>query len=525
MRDFRVIALLLALLISSGCARQAAPPSAATPLPTAIPYHWDERAAITLIRADRMTVPLSEADAAARVPDCAVFGDGRVRWVEAPEDGAALGRLYESLVDRAALAELLPRVVESGFFDLEPVYGPDLGPVRELAIRVEGLGMHTVQVASITPPPEAFDALYEACAALRQPEAAAEVIPTGGWIHVYPVREPGAAPQPWPADAPQLGALAEQPRWYDNPALIGAIWAAQRDYGVEATYTAGFAASPQSYRVIVRAEGITLDTPRAPREQGAPLPITTPWLPSPNERVFTAWLEGGLPTGHANLGPLVVPACTVFGDGRVIISDQPRGMVEVGTLSEQQMTGFIEGWLNTGFFSGAGADPTPALENAVQQVVTITLLDDVQATRTYPLNTTYLTGAPNPCADLTTFEPFVPESGYLRAEALGPVAQFEADGAFALVGWPEGFPLLGHLSEARWFGTIEDNRADTPPEALPIGVTPTAPPRSDALPVDGLRFAWEHAHGGRHSQPNVLFTQQGLAYALTFNIPRITIER
>ncbi len=525
MRTLRVSIFLLALLIVAGCAAATPPPSAPTPGPTAAVYRWDERAAVTLIRADRLTVPLSAVDAAARVPACAVFGDGRVRWVAEPAGAATLGRLYESPADREALAALLPRVIETGFFGLEPVYGPDLGPVRELSIRVEGLGTHTVRVASIAAPPAGFDALFEACMALRQPDGAVEVIPTAGWIHVYPVAGPGGAPQSWPADAPQLAALAEQPRWYDAPALIGAIWAAQRDYGAEATYTGGFAASPQTYRVIVRAEGITLDTPRAPREQGAPLPITTPWLPSAEARVFTAWLEGGRPTEHANLGMLAVPACTVFGDGRVIISAQPRGEVQTGTLSEQQMTGFMEGWLNTGFFSTGQSDPTPALEGAVQQVVTITLLDDVQATRTYPLNTTYLPGAANPCASLTDFAPFVPERGYMWAEQLGPVPQFEGQGAYALVGWPDEFPLLGHLAEARWFGPPEQAATEATPEAPAIGITPTAPPRSDTLPVDGLRFAWAHVHGGRHSAPTVLFTQQGLAYAVYFNVPYVTVQR
>ena len=524
MRHSRSGLMLALLLMLAGCGQRATPQSAPTPQPTAIAYHWDERAAVTLIRADRLTVPQDEIDAAARVPECAVFGDGRVRWVAEPTNPGTLGRLYESPVDPAALADLLPGVLESGFFDLAPVYGPDLGPVRELTIRVEGQGMHTVQVAAIEAAPEGFDALFEACAALRQPEAAVEVIPTGGWIHVYPVQEPGSWPQSWPADAPRLEALAAGARWYDNPQLIGAIWTAQRDYGAEATYTGGFAASPQTYRVIARVEGITLDTPRAPREQGDPLPITTPWLPSPNARVFTTWLEGGLPTAHENLGSLGVPACTIFGDGRVIVSEQPRGAVRTGTLTEAEMTGFMEGWLNTGFFSTGQVDPTPALADAVQQVVTIALVDDVQATRRYPLNSGYITGAQNPCKDLTTLEPLVPEQGYMWAEEVGPVTRYEGSSDFLLVGWPEDFILLGHLPGPRWFGPPEYDSSEATPAALPLGITPTAPPRTDTLPVDALRFAWNHVHGGLHSHPNVLFTQQGLAYAVYFNVPGVTVE-
>lgn len=519
-----LLTLLMLALVLAGCATPP-PQSAPTPRPTQPAYHWDERAAVTLLRADQFTAPLSVIDEAARVPDCAVFGDGRVRWVEPPTTPGALGRLYESPVDAAALADLLPRVVESGFFAQAATYGPDLGPVREVMIRLEGLGTHTVQVASIETAPEAFKALYDACAALRQPEEATEVIPDAGWIHVYPVDTPGGQPQPWPMDAPQLAALAAGPRWYATPALINQIWTAQRDFDAEATYQGGFATDPQHYRVIVRAEGITLDTPRAPREQGAALPITTPWLPAANARVFTAWLEGGLPTAHAHPGPLAVPACTLFGDGRVIISDQPRGEVQVGALTERAMTGFMEGWLNTGFFDAAPPDPTPALADAVTQVITITLLDDISATHRYALNTAYLSGARNPCADLTIFEPYVPDFGYMWSEVLGPVPQFDGDIDYALVPWPADYPLLAHLTEPRWFGEPDTAALEGTPVAQPLGITPTAPPESDTLSNPALQFAWSQIHGGRTSSANVVFTQQGMVYAVQFNIPRITIPR
>lgn len=519
----RALLMLLVLAVMLASCAPAVPQSAPTPLPTQIAYHWDERAAVTLLRADQFTAPLSDFNVAARVPDCAVYGDGRVRWVEPPTTPGAQGRLYESPVDDQALADLLPRVVESDFFTLAGIIGPDLGPVREVMVRLEGMGSHTVQVATIESAPDAFNSLYAACAALRQPENATEVIPDAGWIHVYPVDNPGSQPQPWPDNAPQLAALASEPRWYANPALIGQIWTAQRDYGTEATYSGGFASDPQYYRVIVRAEGFTLDTPRAPRDQGAPLPITTAWLPAPNVRVFTAWLAGGLPTAHDHTGPMAVPACTVFGDGRVIISDQPRGEVQVGTLTERQMTGFMEGWLNTGFFD-ATPDPTPALSDAVTQIVTIILLDDENATRRYPLNTAYITGAPNPCDDLTVFEPYMPDYGYMWTEELGPEPRFAGNVDYRLIPWPSDLPLLAHLKDPRWFSDEETRAPDNTPVPLPLGITPTAPPVSDTLPSDALQFAWAQVHGGTSSSPNIVFTQQGLTYAVYFNIPRVTIS-
>ena len=141
-RRWWAISLLLALLLTGCDGLAPAGGPVPTPLPTVIPVAWDERAAVTLIRADAFVQPLSTEDAAARVPQCAVFGDDRVRWVEPPAADAPLadapGRVYESPIDGAQLDQLARSIADSGFFALDPVYGPDLGPVHELTIRLEG---------------------------------------------------------------------------------------------------------------------------------------------------------------------------------------------------------------------------------------------------------------------------------------------------------------------------------------------------------------------------------------------------
>ncbi len=494
-RHLLSLTLLASLLLLAACdllPSVSAPASApSTPVPTPPPYHWDKRAAIVLIRSDRYSVPLSDADDAARVPACTVFGDGRVRWVEPPDAAAqaegALGRLLESPVDREALDALLQRVIDSGFFSLEPVYGPDLGPVRELQIRVEGLGTHTVQVADITPAPTAFEALFGACQALRQPDKAEEVVPTGGWLYVFPLDAPGAVHLPWPFDAPDLASLVDQPRWYANEEQVAAIWAAQRDHGGRIS----FGDSERAYRVIVRAEGFTPDTPREPRDPDAPLPPTTPWYPDADARVFTVWLVGGVTGAYRTIGPNAMPACTIFGDGRVIISEQPIGRVQVGKLSRMAMQDFLDGWINSGFFEENVPATVPPSPDRVQQVITIQLRDR-ELTRTFPTASTYQRSIRNPCAGIAAFVPYKPEAGYLSAELIGPADAYARDIDYTLVPWPEEYPPLRRL------------RLPTEQEA------------------DPLLFAWEHLHG-LHGNPNVLFTQHGSAYAVYVHVPGVNM--
>jgi hypothetical protein len=498
-RRWWAISLLLALLLTGCDGLAPAGGPVPTPLPTVIPVAWDERAAVTLIRADAFVQPLSDEDFAARVPQCAIFGDDRVRWVEPPAEDAPLpdgpGRVFESPIDGARLDALARTIADSGFFALNPVYGPDLGPVRELTIRLEGMGTHTVRVASIETAPEAFEALYGLCDSLRQPDNAQEVIPTGAWLHVYPQAAPAAYHLEWPFNAPPLDALAEQPRWYSDSGLISTVWTAQRDYGAAAT----FGDATTAYRVVARAEGFTLDTPRQPREQGDPLPPSALWSTDPQERVFVAQLAGGLPTPHEYIGANVVDFCTIFGDGRVVISEQPIGVVQEGYLTEREMTRFLDGWLSTGFMDApTGGDPTPLPADIVRQVVTIQLYEGDPATRTFPMGTSYPGSVRNPC-DITDFTILVPDSAFLFAEPVGPVTRFDRDYNVALVDWPGHFPELEELASPRRF---EDDAA--------AGTT-----------AEPVIFAWEHLHG-LHDEPNVLFVRDGIAFAVYLDVPSIT---
>ncbi len=483
------------------------PPSAATPLPTPWPVHWDERAAIALIRADWLVEPLPDPEFAAPVPRCTVFGDRRARWVEPPgeEEAAqgAVGRLLESPVDGARLDSLAQLVAASGFFGLEPLYGPDTGPLRELTIRLEGLGEHTVRVSDSVAAPEAFEALYGLCESLRRPDEAQEVIPTGGWIYAFPQRTPGEFHTAWPDDAPDLQSFVDQPRWLDGEA-VSQVWIAGRDHGARATFASG----GEVFRVVVRVPGISPDTPRRPRDLQEPLPPSSPWSTDPMARIFFARFTGGLPTPHRHIGANAVDACTIFGDGRVIVSEQPIGEVRVGHLSARQLTGFMTGWINTGFFDPA---PTPDPRQAppadiIVQEVTITLNDGREATRIYPLNTSYASNARNPCATLTAFAPFVPEEGQLWAEEVGPVTRFEDDTTYALVPWPGDYVSLEDLVSPLWVGEEAVEEGEETPEAA----------------LETLRFAWGHIHGGQ-SRPTVLFYQRDLAYAVYVAVPNVTV--
>ncbi len=491
----------LGAILLAACGGTPAP-APSTPLPTPRPLAWDERAAVTLIRADRFFEPLSEPDYAAHVPDCVIYGDRRARWVEPPDAAAAAegaqGRLMESKIDGAALDALVSQVADSGFMDLLPVYGPDLGPVRELTIRLEGMGEHTVQVAAIETAPAVFETLYSLCYALRQPEQAAEIIPTAAWLHVYPQSAPGRFHQDWPLDGPPLDALAEQPRWYTDSQLVALVWDAQRDHGVEAT----FGYQGQAYRVIARAEGITLDTPRAPRNQGDPLPPNTIWYPSPEEKVFVSRLSGGQATAHRFIGANAVDACTIYGDGRVITSEQPIGEVRTGQINRRDLDRFLQGWLATGFFDQPVSGGTPPPADMVVQEVTIRLFEGQPVSHLYPMNTAYLRSVRNPCDALTTFVPLPPPTeGYLWAEEIGPMTRFEADFDVALVPWPDGFPSLEDLSAPTW-------QDDNPVE----GRTSQA-----------LQFAWSQLHG-RQSKPVILFAFEGMAYAVYVDVPAITVR-
>jgi hypothetical protein len=496
------LGLMISLLLLLAACQSILPGSnvPATPLPTPVPLYWDERAAVTLIQADRLTLPLAEPDKAAFVPTCAIYGDRRARWLEPPPDGApagATGRLLESPVDAERLAALVRTVAESGFFGMAPVYGVESGPVRRLAIRLEGLGQHAVQVSDATVTPPGFDDLFALCEGLRQPDAAQEVLPDGGWLYAFEVPAPGAAQTLWPDDAGwPLTTLAEGPRWLQGD-LASQVWTQRRDYGAEATF--GFL--DKAYRVVLRVPGVTPDTLRQPRNPDEAPPPSSLWTAEQLSRVFVARLTGGTPIPSGTIGANIVDACTIYGDGRVVISEQPVGRVQEGRLTPQEMDNFLEGWINTGFFDFSPEAPTatpPPAETLVQEV-SILLNDGREATRRYPLGAGSVRTARNPCATLTEFQPAEPQGGYLWAIEQGPSTRYEDNPDYLLVAWPEEYVELEEFQQPVW---QEDD-----PDA--------------GLSADGLRFAWETIHAPQR-RPNLLFVQRGLAYQVNVDVPDIT---
>jgi len=496
--------LLLAL---AACQNQ---PVASTPVPTAIPVYWDERAAVALIRATRLVEPVADADFVAPVPGCTVYGDERARWVATPDDvppGGALGRLLESPVDGAALADLARAVADSGFFDLDPRYGEDVGPVRELHVRLEGLGTHTVRVAEAVAAPPAFQQLFGLCDSLRQPENAEEVLPDGGWIYAFPLAAPAEFHQDWPdGEVPALLNFVDQPRWLDGE-VVTEVWIAARDHGARAS----FASIEEAYRVVVRVPGISPDTPRRPRDTQALMESLAPWSTEPGRPIFTARFSGGLPTSYRYIGANAVDACTVYSDGRVIVSELPIGEVLEGRLGVRRLTGFMEGWLNAGFLGPPPPDPTPIPANIIVQEVTLVLNDGSHPTRIFALNTPYVSSVRNPCALLTEFHPVEVSGGYLWAEEIGPMTRFVNDLDYALVQWPQDYESLEDLTEPLWHGSDEDD--DGSDEENPY-----AGPSAEAL-----QFAWANLHGG-HERPTVLFVDDGMAYAVYADVPGVTVR-
>lgn len=495
---------LLPILAALLAACQA-PPVAPTLAPTAIPVYWDERAAVDLIRVMRWVEPAADADFIAPVPDCTIFGDERARWVTADPAGDAPGRLLESPVDGEALAALARTVADSGFFELAAHYGDDSsGPVRELHIRLEGVGSHTVRVAGAVAAPPPFEELFGLCDSLRQPDAASEILPDGGWIYAFPLARPAAFHQEWPdGEVPALLNFVEQPRWLDGE-IVTQVWIAARDHGAQAS----FVSLEEPYRVVVRVPGISPDTPRRPRDTQELMEPLAPWPTEPDVPIFVARFTGGLPTPYRYIGANAVDACTVYGDGRVIVSELPIGEVQEGHMGVRDLTAFMEQWLDLGFLDPLPEEtPTPLPFDMIVQEVTLTLNDGSSPTRLFPLNTPYISSVRNPCERLADLRPVEVVGGYLWAEAIGPMTRFVNDMDYALVQWPQEYEGLENLTEPLWHGPEPGSEEE----------------ESRRPSVEALQFAWNNLHG-LHDRPTVLFLDDGIAYAVYVDVPGVTVR-
>jgi hypothetical protein len=247
------LVVLPLLFLLAACGEAAASPEAPTALPFALT--WEHDASVIVFQADTTRTNWSEAERLNHIPECTLFGDGRLVWVHTAADGGHYPVM--AMVDDTIVQTILLAVVNSGFLNL-PAQA-EAADVSVSAIHARFSDFDHTVVQGVQEMPPAIENLHTLCSNLGVP--AQPLLPEGAWLTVLPRADVIDAAALWPGDAPRtLADLAAggEPVWAQGDLLVVAWYIVQ----AYPTYTAQ--EGPNQYILVMQVPGVTADAPPAP---------------------------------------------------------------------------------------------------------------------------------------------------------------------------------------------------------------------------------------------------------------------
>ncbi len=261
MRVRLLITLLVLLLTACGGGDQPALPASNSNVT------WDTSPSTIVFRADvtgGTQDPLLDRN---WVPDCTIYGDGRLIWLN--NLGVANTQVLEDQLtaDQIRIFVFNNLAVNRGIYNypdrskqVRPATS-DVQPVVEvLTLNVNGTLHITDAFAGWDR--AYYDSIVTDCHALSlQPVL---FVPTAAWVTAQPVAyDPRAAAVPWDAQANGLSlqetAASNDRRWVQGQA-VGAMWNLIRTSAPDLVFYEG----DTQYRVTVEVPNVTRDAPAAP---------------------------------------------------------------------------------------------------------------------------------------------------------------------------------------------------------------------------------------------------------------------
>jgi len=228
---------------------------------------WDSDPLAVIFRAEITGGSESEAFYALnRVPECTVYGDGRVVWT-VERDSPVPQVLFAFLTPDQVENFILGLTVEGRIFTFEAGADAQLpsadAPVIDLITLNVNDSQH--QVDSFTPdlPDNYFFDTLTACQSLSTEPTVFE--PEAAWIRVQAIEYNNDKPSVfWETDASglDLGTLAneQESRWIEGQ-NVRVIWRQLRQGALDMQ----FLDDNGTYQVVLQVPGVTIDAPPAPQ--------------------------------------------------------------------------------------------------------------------------------------------------------------------------------------------------------------------------------------------------------------------
>lgn len=227
---------------------------------------WDSDPLAVVFRAEITGGSESDAFYAQnRVPECTIYGDGRVVWTSEGETPVPQV-LFDFLTPDEVAAFILGLTVEGRIFTYEAGADMELPTSDEPVIELITLNINETQhqVDSFSDwPDDYFEDTLQACKSLSTQPAVFE--PDAAWISVQAVQYENNKPSVfWETEASglDLSSLAneQESRWIEGQ-NVRIIWEQLRN----GTLDLQFLDELGTYQVVLQVPGVTIDAPPAPQ--------------------------------------------------------------------------------------------------------------------------------------------------------------------------------------------------------------------------------------------------------------------
>lgn len=221
-------------------------------------FDWDRSPTSILFQIDEVATANTEAMIKNTIPQCTIWGDGRLVWTNYVE---AANEVLESRLSDEQIRSFVEFVIGNGFYSWEDSIVPpaDFEPVRQtMTLNLYG-EQRTVERYGDWDE-NRYVLILERCRTLA--DARALVVAQGGWIRAYAVeRDDSAIQTPWQRNAPiGLAELAEQ----GTPTWVEGYWAATIWELTRSIQSVQFIEYGNAYLISIEVPGISRAAPPAP---------------------------------------------------------------------------------------------------------------------------------------------------------------------------------------------------------------------------------------------------------------------
>lgn len=240
-------------------------------------FEWDRGSDFILFRIDVIDETLPEAIIANTIPQCTIYGDGRLVFTN-PIEGT--NEILEARLTDTQIRSFVEQVIGRGFYSWEDdiISNSDLNRIESISLNLYGQTRTIERYGDW--PVDGYETLLSACRNLSDQRALVWPL-NGGWLRAYPIDSYDRQDQyfEWPSRIPfSLADVARSgsPQWVSDPTIAFYLWNI-----ILTSQPVPVVIRDEAFLISFQVPGISRTSPPVPADPSNRLPTLAPLQPTP----------------------------------------------------------------------------------------------------------------------------------------------------------------------------------------------------------------------------------------------------